>query len=363
MLDDLLNEAFLGLDFWESARHLVVQHVHEGVDERLIHPEKGRAVPDRTAQNSANHVACAGVGRQLAVRNGERHGADVVGDDAKRHSLLAVVAWIGLAARLGDGVEEWREDVGVVVGLDPLQRHGQALEAHAGVDVLVGKGHEGAVRHAVELHEHEVPHLDHLRVVHVDQLAAVDLGAFVVVSEVDVDFRAGAARSRLAHFPKVVLLVCRENPVVGHVLLPLRAGLVVCGQAVALISAKHGDVQAILVQLVAVGEQFPRPVDGLGLEVVAEGPVSQHFEERVVVRVDAHFFKVVVLAAHTQALLGVGDARMFGRLVPQEQILERVHSRIDEHEGRIVLHHHRRRRHNGVVLLLEKVQKCLADDA
>jgi hypothetical protein len=83
----------------------------------------------------------------------------------------------------------------------------------------------------------------------------------------------------------------------------------------------------------------------------------------VVVGVDAHFFEVVVLATHAKTLLGVGDARMFDRLVAQEQILEWIHSGVDEHEGGVVLHHHRRRRYNGVVLLLEKVQKCLADDA
>ena len=80
----------------------------------------------------------------------------------------------------------------------------------------------------------------------------------------------------------------------------------------------------------------------------------------MVVRVNAHFFEVVVLAAHAQALLGVGDARMFDRLVAQEQILERIHP-TDEHEGRSSFT--TIGAEAGVVLLLEKVQKCLADDA
>ena len=56
------------------------------------------------------------------------------------------------------------------------------------------------------------------------------------------------------------------------------------------------------------GQQFPRPGDGLGLEVVAEAPVAQHLEERVVVGVVADVFQVVVLAAGADALLAVDGA-------------------------------------------------------
>ncbi len=363
LLNDLLDESFLCLELREGGGHLIVQHVHECVDERFVHAQERGAVSDGAAQNPSDDVAGPGVGWELAVRDGERHGTHVVGDDPERHGLLAVVAWVGFAARVGNGVEERGENVRIVVGLDPLQRHGKTLKAHARVDVLVGQRHEGIVRHAVEFHEHEVPHFDDLGMVHVDQVAAVHLGSFVVVPEVDVDFRARPARPGFAHFPKVVLLVGGENAVVGCMLLPLGTGLRIGGQAVVLVPAEHGDVQAVFVQLVAIREQFPRPIDRLGLEVVAERPVPQHLKKRVVVGVHPHFFEVVVLAADAQALLGVRDARILDRLVPQKQILERIHPSIDEHEGGIVLHHHRRRRHNGVVLLLEKVQKCLANDA
>ena len=56
------------------------------------------------------------------------------------------------------------------------------------------------------------------------------------------------------------------------------------------------------------GDQFPGPVDGFLLEVIAEGPVAEHLEERVVVGVEADVFEVVVLAAGADAFLGVGGA-------------------------------------------------------
>jgi hypothetical protein len=55
-------------------------------------------------------------------------------------------------------------------------------------------------------------------------------------------------------------------------------------------------------------DEFPGPRDGFLLEVVAEGPVAEHLEERVVVGVEAHVFEVVVLAAGADALLRVGRA-------------------------------------------------------
>ena len=194
----------------------------------------------------------------------------MVGDDTEGNGLLAVVLGVRLSTRLRNGVEQRREDVGVVVGRDALHRHGEALKTHSRVDVLVGKGHEGAVCHAVEFHEHEVPDFNHLRVVFVDQIAAVDLGAFFVAAEVNVDFGARSTRPCLAHLPEVVLFVGRKYAVVGNVRLPLGTRFVIGRQSISLVPAKDSDVQAIFVEPVAVGEQFPRPVDGLGLEVVAK---------------------------------------------------------------------------------------------
>ncbi len=75
--------------------------------------------------------------------------------------------------------------------------------------------------------------------------------------------------------------------------------------------------------------------------------------------IHAHFLQVVVLAAHAQAFLRVRDSGVFHGLVAQEQILERVHAGVDEHQGGIVLHHHGCRGYNVVSLFFEKIQKCL----
>lgn len=48
------------------------------------------------------------------------------------------------------------------------------------------------------------------------------------------------------------------------------------------------------------------------LEVVTEGPVAQHLEERVVVHILADIVQIVVLATSADALLRVGHTRKLG---------------------------------------------------
>ena len=121
-----------------------------------------------------------------------------------------------------------------------------------------------------------------------------------------MDFAGGAAGAGVSHFPEVVVLVAKEHVVCGKVLEPCGLGLGV--QLGALLGAafEHGGVELGGVNLVNFREEFPGPVDGLGLEVITEAPVAQHLEHGVVTAVVAHGLEVVVLAAHAEALLAVG---------------------------------------------------------
>ena len=100
----------------------------------------------------------------------------------------------------------------------------------------------------------------------------------------------------------------------------------------------------------------------MGFEVVAEGPVAQHLEERVVVGVQAHVVEVVVLAARADALLRVRRARrQVGGLLGAEEVgYELVHTRVGEEQvgrGR----QQAGARHDAVLLLAEKIEERLAD--
>ena len=63
--------------------HLLCEHRHQLVEERLLHSELV-TVADRTADDPPQHVAAALVARRHAVDHQEGAGADVIGDHAQR---------------------------------------------------------------------------------------------------------------------------------------------------------------------------------------------------------------------------------------------------------------------------------------
>ena len=77
------------------------------------------------------------------------------------------------------------------------------------------------------------------------------------------------------------------------------------------------------------------------LEILAKGKISQHFEEGVMPGGKADIFQIIMLATRPHAFLGRGRQGIIPRFPSRENVLERNHARIDEHQRRIVLRHQR----------------------
>src|SRR5699024_4994830 len=123
-----------------------------------------------------------------------------------------------LAARNLHGAVENRSNlVGLVHVLDALLEHGDALETHSGIDVLLREGSRDVEvdlrAHLGEqlLHEDQVPDLREAVVV--DDGSAV---ATVSRSAVDVDLGAGTSGSGLTGVPVVVFLAHALNALGGE---------------------------------------------------------------------------------------------------------------------------------------------------
>ena len=341
-------------------------NVHELREESSLGAEELAAVADGATNNTTeNEAAANGVGNG-AVGEGNGQAADVIGNDAVRDGdvilVLERVVRSGELRHLLDRGEDGAPCVGVVVRRDVLEDRGDALEAHAGVDVGLGEGDKLATDHALKLHEHQVPDLEHHRVVLVDKV-----GGVAPPEAVEVDLGARAARAGLPNLPEVVLHVPLQDVVVGDELAPDITGLVVARDVVLRVALEVRDVQAVLGQLVHDSQQLPGPHDRLALEVVAEGPRAEHLKERVVVGVTAHVLKVVVLAAGTNAHLRVRGTRQAAEVGAgvsgsEEQALELVHPRVDEQERGVVVGDYGGAHHEGVrVLLHEEVDELLSD--
>ena len=151
-------------------------------------------IKDSATENATNDVITALIAGQDAISNGAADGACVVGEDAEGDVRVLLFgqslaldrdgARVGLAGKRRDRAKERCEDVGLVVRglggeIGAVLRRGEdagdALEAHAGVDVFGRKRRERAVGIGVELDEDVVPDLDAACAGRVDALAALDL--------------------------------------------------------------------------------------------------------------------------------------------------------------------------------------------
>src|SRR4029453_1713295 len=90
------------------------------------------------------------------------------------------------------------------------------------------------------------------------------------------------------------------------------------------------------------GQQLPRKTDGVLFEVIAEGKVAQHLEERMVPERWPDVVEVVVFTADTHALLSGGGALIVSLFSAQKRVFELVHPRVGEEESRIVGRYERR---------------------
>ena len=204
----------------------------------------------------------------------------------------------------------------------------------------------------LELHEDEVPDLYEAVAIlfGTARRPAPDMLAVIVE-----DFRAGAARTSVAHGPEVVAGGDADDPVVRQARdpLPQVRGLVV--------GMVDGHAQLLGGDAEGAGQQAPGQLNGAFLEIVAEGKVPQHLEEGVVTGRVADIVEVVVLAAGAHRLLGGGGPQGRRGLGAREVVLERHHAGVDEHQRRIILRHQGCRGDHLVIVRLEIAQEGRAD--
>ncbi len=192
-----------------------------------------------------------------------------------------------------------------------LHSTNQTLETHTCVYHVHGQFFKTAISLAVELHEDEVPDFNHLWVVLIHEFASRHLCLFLWSTGIEMYFRTRTTRTRVTHFPEVVVLVTIDDVVSRHVLQPELSSLIVALDVLFRRTLEHRHIQILWIELEHIHQILPSHVDGSFFEVVAKRPVAEHLEHGVVVSVVTHFFQVVVLTAHSQTLLSVGTATRF----------------------------------------------------
>ena len=273
----------------------------------------------------------------------------MIRDDAVARLVRAIGRGPAERAALGD---QRLERVGVIIVGDALHHRGNALQPHAGVDAGLGQFADDLVGFLLILHEDEVPDFDEAVAILLRRSgrAAPDMIAMIVE-----DFRTGTARTAVAHRPEIILGRDADDAVFGKPgdLLPQLERLVI-----GMIDRRGQPVRG---QAPFLGQQGPGMGDRLFLEIVAEAEIAQHLEEGVVPRGIADIVEIIMLAAGAHAFLARRRGLIRTGFEPGEDILERHHAGVDEHQRRVVVRHKRRRGNDGVAVAPEIVEEGAAN--
>ncbi len=343
--------------------HLVAAHRQELGEHAVLGAEETHRA-HRAAEQPAQDVAATLVARGHSVADQHHRAADVVGDHPEP-DVVVVVGPVAARGQLLGALDDRVHHVDLVHVVDALQEVGDALEAHARVDVLARQRADDVEvllrphRAQLVLHEHEVPELQ-VAVLelgrHLDPVGGLELRVGAVLgSAVVEDLRGRAARTGHAHRPVVLLRTELDDPLgrqAGH-LHPQVQRLVVAVQ-------DRGPQPALLESQAAVGlglgDEVPGELDRTLLEVVTEGEVAAHLEEGAVPR----RLPDVLDVGRADTLLDAHGTGVRRRLLAQEVRLERHHAGVDEQQVRVV-EEQGRRGHGGVRGSLEVSHEPSAD--
>ena len=320
---------------------------------RIGHTEYTHGLHGAT-QQATQHVATADVARTHAIGHNHQRGTHVVGHDTELDIRGLVLAVLAAGQALG-GLDDREDLIGLVDVLLALHQVGQAFQTGTGIDVLLGKLADdvqvGLGLDVVDLVvlEHEIPDLDEARLIGRGTAITAVFGAAV-----HVDLGAGTARARATGGPEVVFHA--ENlHVLGieALVLPDGTGLFIVG--------KGGDPQLFRVKAVTAlvlrgGQQLPGVVDGLFLEVVADGEVAKHLEEGAMAGGLADLIDI----QRTHALLVRCHAALRRGLLTKKVGNERHHAGDGEQRGGI-RGNQGCRRHDEMIMFGEVIEVSLSD--
>ena len=135
------------------------------------------------------------------------------------------------------------ENVGVVVGVLALEHANETFESHSGIDNIHCQRSERTVGLTIELHKHDVPNLDDLRIILVHKLSTGYSAVFLFGrARVYVNLRTRSAGSGIAHFPKIIVSISVQNMVGRQVFSPASSSLFIAVNSFCRTSFEHGHI-------------------------------------------------------------------------------------------------------------------------
>src|ERR1035437_3311000 len=134
----------------------------------------------------------------------------------------------------------------------------------------------------------------------------------------------------ISHLPEIVLLIAHYDLILLNPIFPIANRFIIFGQRLFLISFKYCYVESIFRYLIYFCQKFPAPFYCFFFKVIPKAPVAKHFKHCMMIGINTHLFKIIVLSAYSQALLGICNPCVLSLFITQKIILELIHPCIRE---------------------------------
>ena len=215
--------------------------------------------------------------------------------DHANGNITCLILPIFPRADFSDPCNDIAKEVRVVVTGNPLENGSNPFQPHSRIDAGLGQRGHLPILLPIKLHEDQVPELQ--KPVALTGNPAIGPPASNSVPLIDDNLRAGTARPRLSHGPKIVLLAQSNNPLRwdSHLSMPDVKSL--------FILLVDGNPELFLGKTQMMGKQIPPELNGTLFEIVPEGKIPQHLEKGMVAGRLSYIFQVVVFSPRPYTLL------------------------------------------------------------
>ena len=188
-------------------------------------------------------------------------------------------------------------------GIHILHHDSKALQSHSGIDVFIGQFFVVSLSVAVKLGEYVIPDL--YIAVALTTHGTSRFVAAIFFPAVKIDLRGGTTWSR-AVLPEVIFFAKAEDPFLCH------PDLFIPDIKCLIIFFIYRRIQTVLRNLQCLCKELPGPGDGLMLEIVSKGKITEHLKKCTVAGSLSHVLDI----SGTNALLAGGHSFSRRNLLP-----------------------------------------------
>ena len=256
-------------ELWVRWSHLLNKNWEELIYECFLLIEECICISNSTAKDTTDDIASLCIARKLTVSDRECYCTEVVSDYTHCH-ICFLCSTVFLARETLNLLDDRLEYVCIIVRMLALKSTNKTLEAHTSIDYVHTKWLEVTVSLTLELHEYDVPYLDNLWIVLIDEFTSRNLCLLFWCTRVEVNFGARTTRTCIAHLPEVIVLVTIDDVVSRNVLEPVAISLLVACKTFAIVTFEDSNVEVSRIKLENINEILPCHINSTFLEVVTE---------------------------------------------------------------------------------------------